>query len=322
MLFNTGLVGIDIGTQTIKAVQLNASGKRFNLKKGVKVDNTIKKTSFSDESDRTALTISLKEIAESFSCKKCVVGIPSTHVIFRNLQLPRMKPRELKQAVYWEAQEFAPMFDEDYVSDFELLEVQENNCRVMLAGTTNNIALNYFMIIEDAGFEVEAIDVYPLAVSRILQLAGVDGVTAVIDIGYSHCEITIIEKGVVFFSRNISVNSPDLINMSSILNNHQGTLDKDVYDISIPFLQELMLEISRFFDFYSIQRKAHKVDSVIFIGCGSRLWCLEEVYSDYFNLPIINAAKICHKFIDTDRIKYDDGDLIEYFSAIGFALRR
>jgi type IV pilus assembly protein PilM len=322
MLFHFGLVGIDIGTQAIKAVQLDTIRKKYVLKKCAKVNNTIRKTSFSDESDRKALTTSLKGIAESFTCKRCVVGIPSTHVIFRNLQLPRMKLQELKEAVYWEAQEFSSMFDEDYVSDFELLEVQENNCRVMLAGTLNNIVLDYLTVIENAGFKVEAVDVYPLAISRIIQLAGINDVTAVVDIGYSHCEITIIEKGVVFFSRVVSINSPDLINMSSSSNNYPGTSDKEGYDILVPSLQELMLEISRFFDFYSIQRKGHKVDSVIFIGCGSRLWCLEEIYSDYFSLPVIDAAKICHKFIDIGEIQYDDWDLMEYFNAIGFALRR
>jgi type IV pilus assembly protein PilM len=333
MFFNTGLVGIDIGTHTIKAVHLDITGKRRVLRKIVKIDNSIKDTAFPTELDKKGITKCLIKIAKSLSCKKCVVGIPSKHVIFRNVQFPKMKPQELREAVYWEAQEFAPMFDEDYVSDFELLEVQENNCRVMLAGTSENTALGYLTVLENAGFKVEAIDVYPLAVSRILKSAGIHGVAAVIDIGYSHCEIIIIEKGVVFFSRNISTDYLHFVKMSSVpvatnkecttdISYPQDTLNENLHDVMFQSLQELMLEISKFFDLYSIQRKGHEVEVVMFIGRGSRIPCLKQVYSDYFNLPIIDAADIYHEFLEPGSIKYDNFDLIDFTNAIGFALRR
>lgn len=319
VFFAPGLVGIDIGTKTIKAILLCADKGKYVVKKIAKVDNPIKSTFFTGKAlEIKKMTKCLNQIARSFPCKRCIVGIPSTHVIMRNLQFPRMEQEELSEAVYWEAQEFFSKFDDEYISDYELLELNENACRVMTVATLKKIAFDYYMMIEDAGFRVEAIDVYPLSYARVLNLAEVNSVTAVIDIGYSHCEITIIEKGKVSLSRNMKFKTA--LEKSSRFNDNLGT--NYIYnenDMTISSLDELVLEILRLLDFYSTQWSKHNVETIVFIGHGSISMQLQEIYPFYFNIPVIDAEQICQKLIIVDT---HDFNINEFFSSIGFALRR
>jgi type IV pilus assembly protein PilM len=330
MFFARGCVGIDVGTDTIKAAHLIESRGKWAVKGLYKIKNPLMRTTFSETGDKEILTECLQEIKKAFSCNKCVMGVDGHRVVFRNLQFPRLHMKELKEAVYWEAREFSTMFNGDFVYDFELLEQQSDHCRVLIAGADREYIMDYIKIARDAGLNLSVLDVYPLAAARLLSQKEKNSVVAVIDMGSSHTEITVVEKGRAFLNRTVDFGGSNLVEIVSNLLSmdklqaEQVIIDPGPYREKIQekvtaALQELMIEISRFFDFYSIQNKGKQINYAVLAGNGGKLWCWSRAFADYFNIQLVSANNMGFQLKSLDNS--GNIDYMEYFNAIGFALR-
>lgn len=328
-MFSNKLAGIDIGTENIKIVQLKKKQGKWLIDEFLKVQNPLRQTNILDINGSKAFVECLKYIKNRLSFKKCVVGIPSNYLFFRNLKLPKLNEKELSQAVYWSAQELKPMFKEEITYDFELLEENPEYCRVILVAAEKAHVLSFLKAFEEAGLYVKAFDVYPLAVHQFFKLINKNYNIAVIDLGFSTCDITIMQKNTLFSNRSISIGGKDItINIAKMLNISEAEAEnikrqgpkknkEDVKEKILLCLQELITEILRFFQFFSIQSK-EKLDYILLTGSESRIWYLKEAFQDYFQTQV---AAIDEFNIDLIENPNTDIKYFEYLNAIGFAFR-
>jgi len=291
MLLKSSYFGIDLGADSIKVACLVKKRNKCIINKLYKVKNPIGKIVFENQQEQDAIQQVLAKIKQMLPSNGVIMGISSNYAAFRYVNFPLLNKKELREAIFWEMQEFDAIFSDEYISDYEVLEEKSDICRVLLAAVPKDLVMAYSKILSGAGFYLKALDVYPLANARVLKAHKKTGVSAIIDLNVTHNEITIVENGKLILNRSLDFS-------------HNNTIEK------------LLQEISRIFNFYSLQSKRHQIEEIILLGqCDE----LKDVFKSYFNVNVYIDKEIQSDLI-TDNPGITDNPM-EFFSAIGFALR-
>ncbi|AEE91559.1 Type IV pilus assembly protein PilM [Tepidanaerobacter acetatoxydans Re1] len=323
MLFEPLCIGIDLGVDSIKVAHLAKKRNTKTIKSLYKIENPIGKIAFDRPEEKDAICQCFAKINKIFPSKSAVIGISSKHLIFRNVRFPLLKGRELYEAIFWEIQEFSAMFNGEFISDYELLDNRNNTYHILLAAASKDIAMDYAKIAVDAGLPLKALDVYPLANARVLETQKKHGVTAIIDLNSSHSEITMVDNGKIVFNRCLDffdINKIDdelckiIKTDSSWFNNIKTGFDF----LPLPY-QNIILEISRTFEFYSLQSKGCRINEIMLIGKAGESHYCKDIFRSYFHIEVYTGREIKLDFVN-ENIK-SNGDYVDYISAIGFALR-
>lgn len=291
MFFKSSYLGIDIRADNIRVAHLVKRGNKNIIKGLYEIENPLGTTVFKTQQEQFAIKQVLAEIKQRLSSNSVVIGVSSNYAAFRYVNFPLLNKKELKEAIFWEMQEFDTIFSDEYISDYEILEEQKNICRVLLVAVPKNLIMTYTKILTEAGFNIRAIDVYPLANARVLKTERKTDVSAIIDLGVTHSEITIVENGILILNRNLDF--PSNISFEN-------------------FLQE----ISRIFNFYFLQSKKSPIDKIILLGKNS---ALKEVFRNYFKIDTYLGNELECNFIVENHSNIENP--MDFFSAIGFGLR-
>lgn len=211
----TRALGIDIGTQSIKAAGISLGKDRPEvgaLAKGATPENAIDHTGIFDPTSLgNALRTILSE-AGMLGWKDAIFCISGQQaVLVRNLEVPRMSDKELSDHMQWEIQRNIPFAESTVVSDYRPVENPAldgtDNMEVVMAVSPQSAIEAILELIRAAGCKPAAIDVEPLAIGRVLRSCypGDLGAknTCVVNFGNSMTSINMYRSGVLSFPRSI-----------------------------------------------------------------------------------------------------------------------
>ena len=103
-------LGIDIGTSTIKVVQLKKDNGKFLLQTYGMVNAVLPGTKMeSDVIAQTAKILRELLIKAQVTTKKAVASLPNNIVFVSAMEMPAMPDKELKNAIEWEARRYVPL---------------------------------------------------------------------------------------------------------------------------------------------------------------------------------------------------------------------
>jgi type IV pilus assembly protein PilM len=312
MLFGSSCVGIDLRMDTIKAAYLIRRGNRIRIKDLYQMENPLGKTVINGSKEQSIIKECFKKISERFPSKNVVIGVSSNNIILRHVQLPILSKKELKEAIFWETQEFSSVFNNNFVSDYEILERQKENFRILLVGASNQLIQDYIKIAYESGISLSALDIYPLAHARVLKLQKISNVIAILDLEPCHSEITLVDNGNIIFIRSL-----DFCYTKTI----QNKIESFKYDPKVipPEFQNLLIELSRCIKFYSLHSNGSGIDEIIITGEGRKLQFLKAILSKFLDVGVHIESKLKHD-LSNNSINVNHNPM-EFFSAIGFALR-
>ncbi|MBS3976998.1 MAG: type IV pilus assembly protein PilM [Syntrophomonadaceae bacterium] len=211
---NTAGLGIDIGSQTIKAVEFENSGRGRQIKLAVRsatpagtlVDGVI--------ADASRLAAAIADLVERYGWqgRAAITAIGGRRVVTRHLRMPVMPEKELPAAVKWEAERHLPHANQEMVMDYQCLgEVQaEGNKQllVLVATVPVEIARAYYDLFSAAHLKLVAIDLVPLALmrwatSQLGNIAFNAKSFAMAEIGAEVTYLAAVESGRLAFARTI-----------------------------------------------------------------------------------------------------------------------
>lgn len=205
------LVGLDIGSKTIKAGEIDVTAKGFTLKKfglldipeGAMVDGLIKKT---DE-----ITASIRELFDRADIreKNVAISIGGNKVIVKTIDVQQMSEQQFGEIMQFEAEQYIPFDIDDVNLDFHILGESAQNpdhMQVLLVAVKKDMILEYVELVESAGLNPCIIDIDTFALQNIYELAydGQNHHIALIDIGASKTSLNVLQKGGTLFMRDIS----------------------------------------------------------------------------------------------------------------------
>ena len=210
----SSVVGVDIGTSSIRAVEVSSAGKNKPLLVGYHEVALPEGAVRSGEVVETnTVVVALKQLwAEGkFKSKDVVLGVGSPKVLVRDLSVPRLNPKELKASLPAHVQDMLPVPIADALLDFyPTSETATDNGPMvngLLVAAVKQSVLANVTALQRAGLSPVSVDLIPFALTR---LHSQPGNVAFIDVGERTTNVVVAANGVPQFVRIIATGGNDL----------------------------------------------------------------------------------------------------------------
>lgn len=264
---NSTTVGLDIGNNLVKLVELEIKGSKRLLTKLAIAETppgTIEKGKITNpEVLGEVIRVNIK--ANGLASKNVVMGLTGKNVIIRQVRFPLMESEELRETLKWELDRYLPLAPDDSIVDFHILqhfsEINPSEMEVVLVGVNREIINGYLQLAECAELELKAIEVTSFALLRTLDTDNISGTIVVVNAGTTDLEMSILHNGLLRFSRVIP-NAP---------------------------LDILLKEIQRSMDFHQAQNRQEFVGEIILSGGHPQLESLAQVLQQEMRVNVKRA---------------------------------
>lgn len=219
-----GYLGVDIGSQGVKVVQLdNDRGRARLVTYGYEVTPSSGVLSDVTKRDRATTVAALKAVLARarVSTTKAVGALPSFSVFSSMLTLPKLPKQELEEAIRWEAKKVIPLPIEDMILDSKVIDVwgvgdaqhaaasagviqeeKKETIHVFVTAAPKTLVEQYVGIFRDVGLELLSLETEILATARAL-IFGDTAPVMLIDIGASTTTVAVIVDQIPVLSRSI-----------------------------------------------------------------------------------------------------------------------
>ena len=204
------LVGLDIGSSSVKAVELSKKGSALqllnmgfeNLQTDTVVDGQIM------ELNNVSNVISNIFNEHQIKTPRVAAGVSGHSVIVKNIVLPAMSQEELQESFSWHAEEHIPFDIADVNLDYELTSKSSESLHVLMAACKSDKIANVKQAIQLAGKQPVIIDVDAFALQNCYEVnyqpkAG--EIVALLNIGAATMNINILNGTRSVFARDASV---------------------------------------------------------------------------------------------------------------------
>jgi type IV pilus assembly protein PilM len=345
-LGSKSILGLDIGSSCVKAVEVAPRGDGFELLHlGVAPlpHDAIVEGAFLNAS---AIADAIREaVARSGSKAKNAAAAVSGHsVIVKKITVPAMSAAELEESIRWEAEQYIP-FDVNEVNlDFEILQPgdAERPMEVLLVAAKRDLIDDYVNLIGEAGLAPAVIDVAGFAVENAWEsnCGASDQVVALVNIGAQTSTINVIAGGVPAFTRDIAAggnqytaeiqralsvgfDEAERIKIGERGPESQDVVPQEVEQAMRAVTNNLVGEIARSLDFFGATAADMRIQRVVLAGGSSRVSGLEAAFRERTGLEVEILNPLA-KMLPSSRF---DPELLDQVGpslgvGIGLALRR
>src|SRR3972149_1023540 len=202
------MVGLDIGTKTIKIVELEKDGLSFSLSASGIVGfsgNSVEKMIDEKEMATFAQVIRKLHAEAGVSSRDMVISIPEQSAFTRTVTFPLLTDAEISSAVKWELEQYIPIPAAEAISQHIILERNEKtsppSVLVLLVAAPRVIVEKYTKLVSMAGLTPIAVETELIALTR--SLAPIDKTVLLMDLGANSTDIAIAKNSLLCFSRSI-----------------------------------------------------------------------------------------------------------------------
>lgn len=302
------LLGLDLGSNSIKLVQLNSGKHGWQLVKlGIAylppeaiVDGSI------IDSMTVADTIRGLVKEHGGTVKSVASALTGHSVIIKKVSLPVMSEEDLAESIQWEAEQYIPFPVADVNIDFQILGVEtetSGQMDVMLVAVKKDVINDYVNVIKDAGLEPAVIDVDSFALENMLEVNYTlepNENVAVVNVGASITVLSILAGGVTVFTRaipmggnqfaeeiqkalNISFKDAESVKLGQAVEGVDVAL---VEPIMARLADKLAVEIKRSIEFFLGGSAGTYVNRIFLSGGASRSKGLHSTIEERCAIPV------------------------------------
>ncbi len=153
------VIGLDIGSSAVKAVELKPAGKGFRVaaygEEPVPADAIVDGAII----DAAAVAEAIRQVFErnkAFKGKDVCASLSGNAVIVKKITLPVMTESELGESIYWEAEQYIPFDIQDVNLDYQILDAgtgpdSRGSMEVLLVAAKKEKIGDYTGVIAQAG---------------------------------------------------------------------------------------------------------------------------------------------------------------------------
>ena len=339
------MVGVDIGSSSIKAVELQGKNGEFQLVslgyEGLQPDSVVDGQIMELNAVSSAIGTIFNE--HKIKTTKVAAGVNGHSVIVKNIVLPQMTDDELQESFAWHAEEHIPFDISDVNLDYHVTDSTPEAIHVLLAACKRDKVANLKQAIQLAGKQPAVIDVDAFALQNCYELnydPQPGQVVALLNIGASTTNINILNGNRSVFTRDATFGGNQY---TSLLQKELGlTFDqadqvkrgmplpenlehRDIQPILDTVSDILALEIQKTMDFYraTVEDGGEAVQQILVSGGGSKLKGLVEFLASRFEVAVevfnpFRKIRVDSRGFDPD---YMREVVPEMAIAVGLALR-
>ncbi len=308
------LVGVDIGTHSIKVISLKKSGGHWSINRWAVIP-------YADEIPLDTPLIDRKPQAEAalqqffktteMPSKKAATSVCGNAVIVRYVKMNKMSREDLSKSIRFEAEPYIPFNIDDVNLSFSILgdvfEDGQSQMEAVLVAAKRDAVDVRMDILRGAGLHPVIMDVDAFALENAyenLSASAAIETTMFLNLGANVANMSIVEKGIsrvvrdVFIAGNTFTKAIQRQFQCDIRTAEQkkvtfGLVDDgsdpeaaQVVECLMPVARDLITEIQRSIDFYLSQGQDRSVGKIMLCGGTASLRGLDQLISDELKLPV------------------------------------
>jgi type IV pilus assembly protein PilM len=297
-------IGLDIGSTAVRAAELT-EGSPPMVVRAAQVPLSAGAVENGEVRDTGAVAEALRELWSrgGFKSRKVYMGVGNQRVVVREIALPSMPEKELRQSLGFQVQEFIPMPVDEAVLDFHVIEETEiegrEMLRLLLVAAQKVMVDTLVASATSAKLEPLGLDLVPFALVRAVGTVGAGmeleerGGEAIVDIGAHVTNIVVHASGETRFVRILPSAGRDVTNAIA----RALSVDEEVAErlkrgesvegdgasadraaqVTLQRATQFVDEIRSSLEFYTAQTQGARVDKLLICGGGSKLRGLLEI---------------------------------------------
>ncbi len=290
-------VGLDIGSTAVRASEV-ALGDVPTVLRAAQVPLPPGAVENGEVRQPDIVAAALRELwtRGRFKSRQVVMGVGNQRVVVREISLPWLPPKELKESLGFQVQEFIPMSVDEAILDFDPLgEFEQDGRRMLKILLVAAQRVMISMIVEaavQAKLEPVGLDLVPFALVRAVGASDErldleeTGDEAVIDVGAHVTNICVHSRQTTRFVRILPSGGRDVtIAIARGLGIEDDVAERlkkgeevegapgreDVQRVALSRAGSFVDEIRSSLEFYTAQSQGARIDRVLVTGGGSKL---------------------------------------------------
>ncbi|MGD2023495.1 MAG: type IV pilus assembly protein PilM [Desulfobacterales bacterium] len=339
------LVGLDIGSRSVKAAEIDESKqgrelKRFGITEiphGAVEDGTI--------NDPEVLAEAIRQLFKGYNIKErnVAISIGGYSVIVKKIAVQTMDEAQLQETIHFEAEQYIPFDISDVNLDFQILgenETNPNQMNVFLVAAKKEMVDDYVNLANLAGLNPCIVDVEAFALQNTFEAnydTGNDNI-ALIDIGASKTSLNILKGNNSVFMRDVSLGcmqiNQKIISLVDCSYDEAEQLKygedtnrlsaDDLNGIISAVVTDWCTEIRRALDFFYSTYPDDQIKRIILSGGGANVEEFRKLLAVEASAEVESINPFKNIYVDDDRFDPEFIKQVAPQAAItaGLALRR
>ncbi|HET9174041.1 MAG TPA: type IV pilus assembly protein PilM [Candidatus Saccharimonadales bacterium] len=312
---NKPLFGLDIGNGSLKVMQVDdetvetkgkshrqprvigygtASFDKAAIDNGVIVQPEI--------IARATLELFRHHLIGDITARRAAIAIPTYRTFIRSVQLPLLKPKELKEAVSLEAEQYIPMALDELYMDYEQLGQVKEQFEVLAVAVPRKIVDSHLELMHILGLDAVLIEPTMAAAGRLFtQDTQSDVPTVIIDFGSLSSDIAVFDGkilatgtvpgGGMVFTNSIKDKLKVTQEEAGLIKTKYGMgvskHQKEIREALEPTLDQIVKELRRMIRYYDERYGAERpVKQLITLGGGANMPGLSEYLTNELRLAV------------------------------------
>ncbi len=324
-LFGKGkksVLGIDIGTSSIKMVQLKRVDERYKLETYGKLQTYGYLERLNDPFHTKSLRLLESQIVELIgkllkkaetTSNQVVMSIPVFSSFISVVEMPPMPEKELSQALTFEAKRYIPVPLSEVRIDWKVIDREDAGFsknknknlfkfKILLVAVPKEIIDKYLRIAQGLELKLQGLELESFSYLR--SFMGDDKSTAcILDLGARSTSFTIADKGFVQMSHGLDIAGAELTKALAHgmgvdfkraeeykrqkgLDHKKLSAEKETRDILLTFVDKIILEAQRMINAYQSETD-RKVTKLILAGGSGNLIGLKEHLEKKLDIKVV-----------------------------------
>lgn len=335
------MTGLDIGSKTIKIVELQKEGDAFNLlASGIVGYSGTNVEKMTDEKEMTTLAQVIKKLHDQagVSSKDVVISLPESQVFTRTIKFPLLTDAEISSAVKWESEQYIPIPVAEAIIQHTVLLRNEKasppEVIVLLVAAPRVVVEKYTKVTTLAGLNPVAVETELIALTRALAPPG--RTVLLVDLGAGSTDIAIARDSLLSFSRSIPIAGEAFTRAVSQGLGVTGTqaeeykktyglentqLEGKVKGALDPVLRLVVDEIKKAVSYYQTEEKGEAPNAIVISGGSSGMPQITSMMTGLLGIESIIANPFGKVRTDAETAKKLAPYAPLYSVAVGLAMR-
>jgi type IV pilus assembly protein PilM len=347
----TGLIGLDIGTSSIKMVELEKVGKNYRVLGYASA--AVEKDAIRDGQISNPVSVS-NSIKKAYNIlgsktKRVALALPVSMSIYKKILVPT--PSDYKNfdfVIEGEAVNHIPFPLEDIFLDYFVLGNSPNSLdtlEVLICASRKDKVNERIDVLKMAGLEAQVMDVDLFAsmaafeeIKAKMPEQGFNQTFAIFDIGVNKTQCFISRNGQELYQQTLLIGGGQLTRDIQRFYGYSTSEAEEAkltmslpenYEMEVlnPYMNNLAQEMQRTLQFFYATGDISqhlRVDSIVLIGGGSKLIGLDDVVTERTQIGVLVANMFLNMTLNSKHVdrRSLDNNAASLFLAGGLALRK
>lgn len=336
------IIGLDICGYAIKFIELSQKKGKTKIEKYARraISSSLPPNSPQEQVDQ-AIIKTLINLREDFGIRAAHISLPEEHSYFLKLKLPKTDLKDIRSSVELQLEEYVPYSPAEITFDYEIVKVAENgDMEISVSVLPSTVIERYVNIINRTGITPISFEIEAASMMRAILPRDFTKSALIVDIGKTNSILSIVSKGIVWFSYTIKTGGAVFTKViSEALSVTEDEAEKikfekglirspenqDVLFALAPSISSLRDEVIKHYWYWSAHKEIAtqgEIDKVYLCGSQASINGMAEYLSASLGLPVSLSNPWENVFSLNETIPdIPMSSSLEYVTAIGLALK-